>query len=260
MRLSMTSAMARHRSRSRPTAGCRAAAALLAGAIVLAAPQAAQAAQAGCITRLPAKVSLPDGPYAAAYKEQIRVRVSSRGPRIRNLRAELYTFSGQRLGTSPRRRALRVATTLKLRLSDVFGPLQVGGFTLVLTGEPNRDRSCGPKQTSRVLRFRACNDKLPVTYATLPGGRASDYGGYLSVPIRSNGPLIRDVRSSVYGFDGQLIGAAPSLGALFGQQMLDHVLDQPLLPGRYNVITDGVIGEQPRSCGRAKAQATMMFE
>jgi hypothetical protein len=257
MRLTLTSPTSRPCSPSRRSTGSRAAAALLAGAFMLAAPQAAQAA---CMTRLPAKVSLPDGPYAAAYTKQIAVRVSSRGPRIRNLRAELYTFSGQRLAVSPPRRAMRVATTLKLRLDDVFGPLQVGGFTLVLTGEPNRDRSCGPKKTTRILRFSACSDKLPVTFPDLPGGHASDYGGFLSVPIRSNGPLIRDLRSSVYGFDGQLIGRAPSLGALFGQQMLDHALTQPLLPGRYNVITEGLIGDQPRSCGRAKAEAAMTFE
>jgi hypothetical protein len=92
-----------------------------------------------------------------------------------------------------------------------------------------------------------------VTFPNLPAGRASDYGGFLSVPIRSNGPLIRDLRSSVYGFDGSLIAAAPNLAALFGQQTLHHELSRPLLAGRYNVIADGLIGDQPRSCPREGA-------
>lgn len=230
---------------------------MLAAAIVLAAPQAAQA---GCITRLAVKVSLPDGPYAAAYTKQIRVRVSPRGPRIANLRAVLYTFSGQHLGASRQRPAVRATATLTVRLQRIVRPLQAGAFTLVLTGEPNRDRSCGPKQATRILRFRACADKLAVTFPNLPAGRASDYGGFLSVAIRSSGPLIRDLRSSVYGFDGSLMGAAPNLAALFGQQTLHHELFGPLPAGRYNVIADGLIGDQPRSCPRAKAQATMIFQ
>ncbi len=221
---------------------------------------APQAAQARCITRLPVRVSMPDGPYAVAYTNQLRVRVNPRGVRIRNLRAELYTFSGERMAVSARRRAVRFVATLKLRLGRIFRPLQIGAYTLVLTGEPNASRSCGPKQAIRVTRLRACRDKLPVTFPKLPGGRARDYGGFLSVPIRSNGQVIRDLRSSVYGFDGSLLGRAPGLLALFGEQTLDHRLERPLTPGRYTVIVEGLIGEQPRSCGPKRAQATMSFQ
>lgn len=252
-----TSSTIRRRLQSRAASSSRVAAALLAGAIVFAAPQAAQAA---CITRLAVKVALPDGPYAAAYTKQIRVRVSPRGPRIGNLRVVLYTFSGQRLGSSRPRRAVRQAATLTLRLDRTVAPLQAGSFTLVLTGAPNRARSCGPKQATRILRFRACAVALPVTFPNLPAGRASDYGGFLSVPIRSGGPLIRELHSSVYVSDGSLLGAAPNLAALFGQRTLDHELGQPLLAGRYTVIADGLIGDQPRACPRAKAQAMMTFQ
>ena len=81
-------------------------AAVLAAAVMLglAAP-----ARAGCITRLPARVTLPDGPYAAAYTRRIDVRVEPRGRRVTNLRAELYTFTGQRLAVSATRRAARGA-------------------------------------------------------------------------------------------------------------------------------------------------------
>ena len=220
---------------------------------------APQVAGARCVTRLPVKVSLPDGPYAVGYTTQVRVRVNPRGVRIRNLRAELYTFSGERMGVSSRRRAARIVATLKVRLGRIFRPLQVGGYTLVLTGEPNASRSCGPKQAFRVVRMRACRTTLPVTFPSLPGGRAGDYRDYLSVPVRSDGRVIRDLRSSVYGFDGSLLGRAPNLLALFGERSLDHQLTHPLQPGSYTVVVQGWIGEQPRACGPKRAQATMTF-
>jgi hypothetical protein len=225
-------------------------------ALALAAP----GARAGCITRLPIKVSLPDGPYALAYTKHVRVRVEPRGPRIRNLRGELYSFSGRRMGISPPRRAVRRVATLKLRLERIFRPLQPGGYTLVLTGEPNVSRSCGPKQATRVLRVRACQTALPVTFPRLPGGLAADYGAFLSVPVRSDGGVIRDVHSSVFGFDGSLLGRAPALAALFGEQTFDHRLLAALRPGSYTVVVDGLIDEQPRACGRKRAQATMTFQ
>ncbi|MDP2709743.1 MAG: hypothetical protein Q8O56_00870 [Solirubrobacteraceae bacterium] len=216
-------------------------------------------AQGACVTRLPVSVSLPDGPYAAAYTQRIRLRVDPRGRRIRNLRAELYTFGGQRLAVSERRRAARGAVTLGLVLQRSYRPLQVGAFTLMLTGEPNASRSCGPKHTTRVLRMRPCSTTLPLAFPALPSGSASDYGGYLSVAVRTRGPVIRGLRSSVFGFDGTLLGSSPSLTALFGERTLDHELVRPLAPGDYTVIVEGAIGGQPASCGRKTAQATMTF-
>jgi hypothetical protein len=245
------------RRRQRPAAAALALPALVAG--VLLAACAPGAAHAGCITRLPVRVTLPDGPYAAGYAKAVRVQVNPRAARIRNLRAALYTFSGERMAVSGRRRAVRVVATLTLRLERIFRPLQVGMFTLVLTGEPNASPSCGPKQATRVLRFRACADKLPVSFPRLPGGRAADYRGWLSVPIRSNGSVIRDVRSSVFGFDGSLAGRARGLPALFGELMLDHPLARPLAPGGYTVVVSGLLGDQPRACGRRSATATMAF-
>jgi hypothetical protein len=232
--------------------------ALLAGSLLLAAG-APQAAGAACLTRLPVRVSLPDGSYAATYSKQVRVKIVPEGARIGNLQVSLYTFSGRRMGISKARRAVRSAVTLSLPLDRVFRPLQIGGFTLVITGEPNLDRSCGPKQATRVLRFRDCKDTLPVTFPKKPGGKASDYEGYLSVPIRSDGPLIRDLTSTIYSFDGSLVGRS-TLSALFGQQTLDHVLLAPLAPGGYNVIVEGLIDDQPSSCGRKSARTTMTFK
>lgn len=233
--------------------------ALAAGCLALACAIAPPTAGARCITRLAVKVTLPDGPYAVAYTNRLRVRVHPRGVRIRRLRAELYTFSGERMGVSPYRRAARFVATLDVRLGRIFRPIQVGGYTLVLTGEPNASRSCGPKQTFRVLRMRACRTRLPVSFPQLPGGRAGDYGEWLSVPVRSDGRVIRDVRSAVYGFDGALLGRASNLLALFGEKLLDHRLVRPLAPGSYTVVVEGWIGEQPRACGPKRAQATMTF-
>lgn len=232
-----------------------AAAALLAGALA----PAAASAQSGCITTLPVRLTLPDGPFAAAYTKDIRVRVNSGALRIRHLRADLFTFSGRRMGGSEERRAVRGFATLTLRLEPDFAPMQVGGFTLVLTGEPNASRSCGPKKTTRVVKFKACRDTLPIAFPNPPGGNAADYEGYLSVPVRSRGPLIRDLTSSVYGFDGSLLGNGTGLPALFGETTLDHALLRPLTPGRYTVIVEGLLDEQPRSCGRKRAQATLTF-
>jgi hypothetical protein len=243
--------------RRRSASYCCAAVATLAGVLAFA-MLLAPAVQASCHTRLPVAVSLPDGPYAVAYSRTISVRVDTRGARIGNLGAELYTFAGRRMGAS-RSQRVRGEATLGLRLNRIFRPLQVGAFTLVLTGEPNRNRSCGPKQATRVLRFRACATTLPVTFPDLPGGRAADYGAYLSVAIRSRGPLISDVRSVVYGVDGTLLGRAPRLSALFGLKLLDHKLVRPLQPGSYTVVTDGLIDGQPRSCGRTTALAKMTF-
>ena len=245
----------RPRARSGPRLVAALAAALLLGVVV---PQAASA-QAGCITTLPVKVTLPDGLFAAAYTRDIRVRLDSGGLRIRNVRADMYTFGGRRMGASEARRAVHGAATLTLRLGRDFAPMQVGGYTLVLRGEPNASRSCGTKQVARVVKFRDCRQTLPIAFPDPPGGSAADYEGYLSVPVRSKGPLVRDLTSTVYGFDGSLLGHARGLRTLFGETTLDHALLRPLTPGSYTVVVEGLLDEQPRVCGRKRAQASMTF-
>jgi hypothetical protein len=257
MRSTQTAAAAageRGRAARRPRAVPALAVAALALALAVLVPSAAQAA----CGRLPVRVSLPDGPYAATYAKQMRVRVAPDGGAIHDLRVYLYTFTGRRMGVSRQQRVVSATSMLSLVLEPIFRPLQIGGFTLVVTGEAGA--GCGLQKTTRVLKFVGCQTTLPVTFPKLPGGLASDYEGYLSVPIRSDGPLIRDVTSAIYGFDGRLLGRAPSLPALFGEQTLDHALLSPLQPGRYNVIVSGRIDDQPSSCGRKTAQATMTFK
>jgi len=245
----------RHRQRPR----LRAAAALTAAwLLAVLAPQAA-VAEAGCITTLPVRVTLPDGLVAAAYEKDIRVRLDSGGLRIRNVRAELYTFSGREMGVSDVRRAMHGPATLTLRLDRDFAPMQVGGFTLLLKGEPNASRSCGPKHTTRVVKFRGCRETLPIAFPDPPGGSAADYEQYLSVRVRSKGPLIRGLRSWVYSFEGLLLGDTGSLRTLFGEATLDHKLRGALTPGGYTMIVEGRLDEQPPACGRTRAQVTMTF-
>lgn len=230
---------------------------VLVGGALLAASLAPPPAEAAgrCITRLPVTVSLPSS-FAAAYtKRTFDVRVSTRGPVIRQLKVELYTFGGTRLAVGRRREALRGSGSVRMSLR--FAPMQIGRYTLVATGEPNRSRSCGPKKYVRVQRFRSCINRLPIRYALVPGGIAADYGNFLSFRIATEGPLIRDLVASVYSFDGRLFGRE-RLSALFGEAPLDVELNRPLEPGGYALRVEGRI-EQPASCGPKLSDRTVQF-
>lgn len=210
---------------------------------------------AGCLTRLPVNVTLPSG-FAAAYHANIPVAVSSNGPTIRNLRAAIYTFSGDQIAATRQTTGRLSSGTLNLRLA--FGPLQQGAYTLVLTGEPNASPSCGPKKFITVVRFRGCLTQLPLRFVSPPGGAASDYDGYLSATLQSTGPLVRDLEGAVYDAEGTLFGEG-TLTALYGQTSLNMKLNRPLVPGVYTVVVAGLI-EQPRSCGPKTAQVDLQFE
>lgn len=222
------------------------------GAVALA-PGNAEARASGCVTRLPAAVQLSSD-YAAVFRHSVHLRVHTRGPRLRRTYASLYTFSGELIARS---RKLNVRSSRLLRLRLRHGPMQPGRFTLVVTGEPNRSRSCGPKTYTRVLTFRACSPRLPVIFPEPPGGRASEHADTLSVAVRTTGPFLRDLRSSIYSFDGRLLGRA-SLGSLFGEAVLDHPLSEPLTPGSYTVLVDAE-GGQPAVCGLQRATQVLEF-
>lgn len=213
----------------------------------------AQASRSGCITRLPVTVSVPSH-FAAAYKRVVRVTVTSRGPFIRHLRVVLYTFSGDQLGIATKS-SLSGSAVLRLRLRY---RLQPGEFTLYAEGEPNADPSCGPKHDSRVLRFRDCITRLPVTFPEPPGGTAADYGRFLSFALSSRGPLIRHLRVRIYSFDGRFFGAT-RLPVLFGSKTVDMPLRRALTAGDYTISVWGSIVAQPRSCGPKNAQQTLTF-
>jgi hypothetical protein len=253
--LASSSGLSRAPSRAgvrRLTLGC------LVGALtlgLLALPGAGHAAAAGgCITRLPVTVTLPSA-YAAGYGATVPLRVATTGPAIRDLHAGIYTFGGDQIAAGVRRPVLTAAATVKLKLA--FGALQEGKYTLVVTGSPNADPSCGPKKLTRVISFRGCLTSLPLKFVDPPGGIASDYGGFLSVALQSTGPLIRNLEGSVYDANGTLFGTG-TLGALYGKTTLDMALKQPLVPGDFTVIIDGLI-DQPKSCGPKTAQIGLHF-
>jgi hypothetical protein len=214
----------------------------------------ASAAEAqGCITRLAVSVSLPS-PFAAAYPSSVGVGLSTTGRTIRDVRASLYTFAGDQIATG-RLPVLSGSRTLKMKLA--FAPLQQGSYTLVVTGEPNANPSCGPKKLVEVVTFRGCITGLPLKFVSPPGGTASDYGGYLSLTVQSAGPLIRHLEGAVYDADGTVFGQG-TLNALYGQASLDLRLDRPLVAGDYSVVVAGLI-QQPPSCGPKTIQIDLHF-
>jgi hypothetical protein len=224
---------------------------LAAAAVSLAATPAS--AQAGCITRLPVTSALSNG-FAAAYHRALPIRIFTRGPRIRNVSAALFTFKGLRLGSSRTYPELGSSRILRIHLR--FG-LQVGRFTLVVTGEPNDDSSCGPKKFTQALRFFPCYESLPITFPHPPAGNASDYGDTLSVTLSTKGPAIRDIHGSVSDFAGNAFGAG-NLRILFGMAPIDMHLTQALVPGRYSVFLTGTV-DQPKVCGPKNGKLLLTF-
>jgi hypothetical protein len=209
---------------------------------------------AGCSTRLGVSVSLPSN-FAASYPSTVSVQVSSKVGPIRNVTAEIYTFSGDQIAAGHHSGTLTKPATIKLKLA--FGALQVGSYTLVVTGTPTASPSCGLEKFTKVEAFKDCVSTLPLTFVDPPGGIASAYGDYLSVPLKSNGPLIRELEGAVYAADGTLYGSA-TLSALYGQATLQLQLTQALVPGAYTVVVAGLI-QQPAACGPKTAQISLEF-
>jgi hypothetical protein len=209
---------------------------------------------AGCPAHLGVSISLPSN-FAASYPSTVSVTISSKVGPIKNLTAQIYTFSGDQIAAGHRAGTLTKPATVKLKLA--FGALQVGSYTLVVTGTPTASPSCGLEKFTKVEAFKGCVSTLPLTFVNPPGGTASAYGAYLSVPLKSNGPLIRELEGAVYAADGTLVGSA-TLSALYGQATLDLKLDQALVPGVYTVVVAGLI-QQPAACGPKTAQISLEF-
>jgi hypothetical protein len=237
----------------------RARPALAATALVLAAaPSSADAAtarsSARCITRLPVQHTFPTL-IAPAFRTRIPIHLRTTGPTVRFVRAEIYTWEGEKLAEGSIRSPLRTTRTVRMRL--LLGPMQAGRYTLVLTGEPNRDRSCGPKQRFRTVRFTECPTSLPIDFPNPPGGAASDYSDLLPISLRTRSGTIRSVRARVYSFSGEFFGEA-GLPALFGTARLDVELTRRLDPGGYTVVVEGDAGI-PRSCRAVVAKKVLTF-
>ncbi len=243
--------MTLHRNRLRggdPVVGTLVSAVLAFGALAI----APEPSFARCINTLPVTNSFPSD-YAASYSKTLPITVRTRGPAIRKLEAKLYTFGGDLLGRERAKRTVRNATTLRMRLRF---PMQPGRYTLTLFGEPNADPSCGPKHTFRVVRFRDCPLRLPVTFPQLPRGRAVDYGGLMTVRVASKGPLLRDVDVTLSRFDGTQLGVK-RFRTLFGTVAANFSFSGGVPPGDYSVSVRGRISRQPESCDDATASTTL---
>lgn len=210
-------------------------------------------ARMACITRLPVIATVPS-PFAAAYRRVLPITMTSHAAAIRHLRVSLYTFDGDLLGRSIRRSLLHSAVVrVKLR----YG-LQPGAYTLYAEGEPNADPSCGPKHSSRVLRFKACAASLPVLFGQPPGGSAADYEGFVSFTLGSRGALIRALNVSLTNFAGELFGST-RLPVLFGAVTVNIPLTRQLVPGGYTITVSGSIPSQPPACEGPSAEQVLTF-
>ena len=217
---------------------------------------AAPSAQArDCDGSLPAKakvLSRFNDRYALQYKDELPVYVETKGPRINDVVVQIYTFDGFKLGESKELGDFDIGIKGKVALRF---PIQAGKYTVVVTGTV---AGCsGYQQVFKIARFKACRTKLPLAFPGRPGGNAADYGGFLSVPVRTRGPAIRNLKGTLYSFEGARFGKG-SLDVLFGSAVIDSELTRRLEPGGYTLVVSGLI-DQPRECGRKTAQTTMQF-
>ena len=196
--------------------------------------------------------------FANQYEKKLKVSVKRGGNAVRDWRVQLYTFGGFLLGQSEidKKMSSTDKATMKLRV-----PLQPGKYTLVTKGTVG---GCGELELDEVVNFRDCLNKLPIDFIDRPGGRAADYGRYLSVKIAPKpvwAPLV-DIYGTLSNFDGDVYGKAelPRGGRkLIGQQFLNFKLKSGGLDrGGYSVYVTGK-ARQPRSCGNLAKSTTLKF-
>lgn len=203
------------------------------------------------MTRLPVQYQFRS-PFIATYSKVIPVKVSTSGRPIRHLTAGLYTFGGDRVAFGRAARRLWSSGWVRMRVHG--GRMQAGEFTLVLLGEPNRDRHCGPKHLYRVVRFRPCPDRLPVSFPRLPEGLAADHLGGLSVDITAGRQLLSDLSVSVRPAPGGTV-TRMRVPDLFGEIRLTFQPQEGARPGEYVIQARGKVSEMPAACGPLKASA-----
>ncbi len=221
-------------------------------------PVGPDSAEARCGERLAAKYSVQSRYsklYASQYKKKLKVSVTTHHGPLVEWQVQMYTFQGKLLGQTKRKRALNNTKTVRV---DLKFPIQPGKFTIVIKGFP---RGCHSESvTSDVVRFADCTTRLPVKFPSLPGGTASDYGAFLSVPVESRGgALIKHPESEIFSFDGTFYGRnIDDYKVLFGRLTFNNKLTRALQPGGYTMVVSGRL-DQPRECGNKTAQVTLTF-
>lgn len=210
----------------------------------------------GCMNSLPVSHSFKST-YAASYKaNKMPVRITSSGSWIHHIKAEVYTFGGDLVAKSRMYEGgFNTSKTLSMKL--LFGAMQIGKYTLVVTGEPNTNRSCGPKRYTKVVEFSSCPKGLPISFPNAPEGKAGNYGRWLSVYLAPQGAVLREIRVELYDFKSNFFGRA-KLKALFGVAKVDIKLRHKLVNGSYNLLVTANRGA-PRGCGHKRAKKVLTF-
>lgn len=197
-------------------------------------------------------------PYARQYKEKAAIALTNRGGyRIGGLLAQIYTFGGFRLGGSGALGSLGPGRTRTI-VVDLDVPMQPGKVSVVVKGA---NKGCDTDQISHVVKFHPCQTRLPLEFPSRPGGFASDYSDFVSVPARPRGGnVIRHLRSRIFTFDGTLVGHDVNRHrVVYGAVRLDNRLNRRLQRGRYTMLARGWLN-QPRSCGPKFAQIVLGFK
>ncbi len=110
---------------------------------------------------------------------------------------------------------------------------------------------------TRLAPTRRYSTRLPLTIEFKPGGRARDYGGYLSFTAHTTDGTIRDLYAGVYTFGGRRVGHV-SYGRFTGRHGIDMKLSERLRPGGYSIVVTG----QPnpgRYCGPKTKSTVVRF-
>ncbi len=195
--------------------------------------------------------------FALQYTKKMRIQVT-RGERVRNWTAELYTFSGYLVGKSKPDKKLSKVETTKLKLKQSMQP---GKYTLVVKGDVP---GCNIEESYKVVKFRSCLGRLPIKPIDKPGGTAADYSGFVSLKVAPQPAFapLRNIQGTLSSFDGVSYGDAElprGSRKLIGEQFLDFELTRNLEPGRYTVYITGK-APQPRSCGDKSKTIKLRFE
>ncbi len=197
-------------------------------------------------------------PYAVQFSKTMQVALTNQGGyKVGGLVVQLYTFAGYRLGSSAALGGLRPGHT-KGATVNLTTPLQPGEVTVVVKGA---NKGCSLDEISHVVTLRACRTRLPLSFPDRPGGRASDYGDFLSVPARvKGGEAIRFPRSRVFTSSGDLVATDVNrYRVIYGTVGFDNRLTRLLSRGRYTMIVRGWLN-QPASCGPKTAQVNLGFK
>jgi len=220
-------------------------------AVVLVFPASASA---GCITTLPVKVA-DLSPFATSYPTKVPVKITTKGPVIRFVRVEMYSFAGKKVAQGRLSGPLRGTKTVVMKL--LVG-LKNGGYSLIVKGEPNANRSCGPKEHKKIVTFGDCADTLPVTFPEPPGGKAADYGDYLSVKVHPTGKGLHGLVGRLFSFAGEDLGEGRR-DTLTADDFVNVKLTRRLTPGGYTFILKAFVDGQSERCPTKDASIELTF-